>query len=83
MCELKPVCAQAALAEEVGVSHDTVPQEGQWGDQKELERNQEKTRQEELSELEREEAILAAAREDLAMLVNMSGSDDEDELVRT
>ena len=32
--------------------------------------------------LEREEAILAAAREDLAKIINLSGSDDEDGMVR-
>lgn len=79
---MKPVCAQAAQAEEDGVSKDTAPQQEQCGGQQELERNEEKTRQEELSELEREEAILAAAREDLVKLVNLSRSDDEDELVR-
>jgi len=76
---------QAARAEEGEVPQDTAAHQGHpfgWFPQGELVPNCERTRQEELLELEREEAILAAAREDLAKILNLTGSDDEDGMVR-
>jgi hypothetical protein len=81
---LKRVYMQAACAEGE-VPQDTAAHQEHplgWFPQGELEQNCERIRQEELLELEREEAILAAAREDLAKILNLPGSDDEDGMVR-
>ena len=83
--DLKRLYVQAARAEEGEVPRDTAAHQGHplgWFPPGELEPNCGRTRQEVLLELEREEAILAAARADLAKILNLSGSDDEDGMVR-